>query len=119
MNSDKPFSGFLSGLRGGGRLAILLALLLVGVGMILLGRGGEAEKNSATLSEELAELCSMVEGVGECRVMLTESEGGEVVSVAILCDGGDRVEVRAALTDVISELFGIGTNRISIHKLAK
>ena len=120
MNSDKPLFGFLSSVRGGGRLVALVAVFILGIGMIILGRAGASDEVAdATLSESVAQLCSMIEGVGECRVMLTESEEGEVLSAAILCDGGDRVEVRAALTDMISELFGIGTNRISIHKLAK
>ena len=116
MNSDKRITGFLSSVRGGGRLTVLILIVLLGIGMIALGSRGGGE--DTTLAESVEELCGLVSGVGECRVMLTESDGN-VLSVAILCDGGDRVEVRAALTDMISELFGIGANRITVHKLAK
>ena len=97
----------------------LLALLAV-LGVLLLTFGGRVgEEGEPDLEGEVAELCSTVAGVGECRVMLTVSEGGEVQSVAVVCDGGDSARVRAALTDLLSDLFGIGASRITVHKMAK
>ena len=117
MSSDKRVRGFISSLGEGGKLFILLPLLLLGVALIFFSRGTDTAEKST--SEELISLCSEIEGVGECRAMITTDADGRVVSAAILCEGADSVKVRAQITEVISELFGIGNNRITVLKLAK
>ena len=109
--------GFISSLSEGGRLFVLLPLLLLGVALIFFSRGIETKE--ASLSDELISLCSEIEGVGECRAMLTTDDDGNVVSAAILCEGADSVKVRAELTEMVAELFGIGNNRITVLKLSK
>ena len=65
-------------------------------------------------------MCSMTEGVGECRVMITYSaDGKSVYGVAVLCEGAESPEVRANVTELLASLFGIGANRISILKIDK
>lgn len=72
------------------------------------------------LEARLADMCSEIDGVGECRVMITYSEDGEsVYAVAVLCDGGDSVAVRERITELMVSLFGIGSNRISVLKIKK
>lgn len=81
------------------------------------------------LEERLERLCSEVDGVGRCTVMvtfsrgeentykgskLTESRPPEVLGVTVVCDGGDNATVRARLTEMLSALFGIGSNRIAV-----
>ena len=46
-------------------------------------------------------------------------ETDEVFSVAVICEGADDVSVRARLTELITSLYGIGANRVSIVKLEK
>ena len=103
-------------------LAVGLMLLLFG----LLGTSRSRTENNDTLytDEEarLAELCSSVEGVGRCRVMISYEDSGyrsgeRVMSVCIACDGADRAAVRRSLTDLITALYGIGSNRIYIARL--
>jgi hypothetical protein len=112
-----------------------IILALVALFFILLGAGlGNEQKATADMSREgqiearLGELCSSVKGVGKCKVMVYleadvqkysyAKENTRVSAVSIVCDGGDKESVRAALTDLISSLYGIGTNRISINKLS-
>ena len=45
---------------------------------------------------------------------LTESRPPEVLGVTVVCDGGDNATVRARLTEMLSALFGIGSNRIAV-----
>ena len=40
-----------------------------------------------------------------------------VQGVAVLCQGGDDVVVQARVTEAVSVLLGITTNRISVAKM--
>ena len=118
--------------NGKGYLKILLFLSL-GVLLIvfgLSGRGGSADTDISGLSEEerVADFCSSLAGVGECRVLITyktesdkygKSTKEEILGIAVLCDGGDNVAVKERVIDTLTSLYGIGANRISVEKLKK
>lgn len=97
--------------------AIIIAAVLLGLLLLLLpslGTSGGADADSC----DIEELCSSIDGVGECKILLSYSEDGEdVVAVAVICEGGDRLEIRHRLTELLSSLYGIGYNRISVEKL--
>lgn len=113
-------NGAFAFLRSHGSLVKVGAIFLFGVLLIILGGAWQSEpRESSGLDTELSELCSSVAGVGECEVMVTYSEGGEVYAVAILCEGADSAAVRESLVDIVGSLFGIGSNRISIVKSKK
>ncbi len=98
----------------------LLLPLIIGVLLIVFSGIGSSEKPIATEEERTAELCSLVDGVGDCRVMITyrETEGEEqVYAVAVLCDGAESVQVRSELTELICSLYGIGANRVKVLHL--
>ena len=42
----------------------------------------------------------------------------EVRGVAVVCQGGDDAAVQARLTEMVSVLLGVSTNRISIAKMS-
>lgn len=121
-------SVFFSYLKKNKRLLLLVLGALVGVTLIFIGSssasGSDIEGDST--EERLEAICSALSGVGECRVMVTYKErearyGASaervVESVAVVCKGADRAGVRAELTEMLSSLFGIGTNRIHISKM--
>ena len=120
------------------------AILLLGVLLLLFATGGKEEKKEeaegalseygALLEQSLASLCAEVEGVGRVRVMVTFERGEEalyqgsvkiasvpprVMGVAVLCSGGGDASVRAALTEMLGALLGVGANRISVLTLAQ
>ena len=121
---------------------IISALFIFGVLMLIgsaasVGGAGNAEGEPLSeykerLEEELSDMCSSVRGVGKCRVMVTFERGEEniykgtnliesrppkVMGVTIVCKGADSDAVRAELVGMMSALFDIGTNRISVLKL--
>ena len=49
--------------------------------------------------------------------MINYNEDGDVFGVIILCEGAESVTVRERLSDLLSSLYGIGANRISILKI--
>lgn len=116
MKSDKGFFEFIKTSDKAPKLAIFI---MIGVFLILIG---SVSINSNTRGEEkrVEQMCSMIDGVGDCRVMMTYREvGGEshVYAVTILCDGADSVNVRKDLTDMVCSLYGIGHNRVEIFLL--
>ena len=105
--------------RGGG-LKYALPILLVGVLLLIACASFDGEDMAEAMDEEtrIAEMCAMTDGVGECRVMLTFDTDGRVTAVAVLCEGADRAEVRRSITDMLTSLYGIGSNRISVLKIS-
>ena len=125
------------------RLIFVVLVAAVGVALVLFSLGGtkeeKAEKSSQSLAEYKAELerelesaCSSIRGVGRCEVIVTFSRGAEntykgtnlieskppeVMGVSVICEGADSDEVRAGIVGMMSSLFSIGTNRVSVMKL--
>ena len=118
LKSDKRFKEFLSSDKRG----IVAAAVLV-IGAVLLMLGGaftkDGERDSSTLEERTAQLCSLVDGVGECRVMITYGDDDSVYAVAVLCDGAETLSVRRELTELTTSLFGIGAHRVTVLKISK
>ena len=113
--------GFLKHVTSGGyalKIAIALAL-----GLILIFFGVRADNDKGAeevgIEQRIASACSGVEGVGECEVFVYPSPSGteeSVVSVIVICEGGDSVDVRYKLTEMLSSFLGIGANRIKVEK---
>lgn len=115
--------------KKGGLLPVIIVLL--GIALLIFGIAssdtGSAEGSDTEDEEErLAELFSMIDGVGECRVMITYTTervgyGSEVVrhveGVAVLCTGGDDPAVKKRITEMTSALYSIGANRVRVEKL--
>ena len=134
--------GFVSFIKENGKLIKIICVVIAGVLLIAISSGGSKEKSSVsqkTLDEykseienELSALCSEVEGVGRCRVYVTLLSGEEniykgsavvgtkpprVLGVTVICSGADNIGVRGSLIEMISSLYAIGTNRVSVLKL--
>ena len=119
LKSGKSFKEYIS--SAGASKAIII--LMVGVLLAAAGSVGNLrtdKEESEGLEVRVAEMCSMTEGVGDCRVMLSYTDGGETVFAAvILCEGAESAEVKSRVTDMICSLFGIGSNRVSVLKLSE
>lgn len=104
-------------------IGVLILVFVLGLILLFLGsiRKDAPQASEVTLETRMVELCSSVEGVGRCKVMVyygTDAEDARVESVVVVCEGADSVEVRKSITDTLSSFFGIGTNRIRIEKMA-
>lgn len=136
---NKEFGSFI---KENGKLIKIIAVLLSGVLLIAISSGVGKDKSThsektlddykSEIESELSGLCSEVEGVGKCRVYVTLLSGEEniykgssvvgtkppkVLGVTVICSGADDVGVRGALIEMISSLYAIGTNRVSVLKL--
>ncbi len=139
----KSVSSFFTYLKDNKKTVGIVALFVFGALLLLFSAfgGEETEKNEnydslaeykESLEAELARLCSSVEGVGKCSVTVSFERGEEklykgstlietkpprVMGITVVCRGADSDGVRASLTAMLSSLFDIGTNRVSVLKL--
>ena len=121
--SDSTFLSFLK--KGGGfKIAVLLAVSVI---LLAFGLSSGEDTEGQLLDEEirLCALCERVKGAGDCYVMVGYSTEGSrysstvtrrVESVTVICDGADKASVRQQLTDIITSLYGIGANRVTVVK---
>lgn len=140
MRSDNSFLAYLKQAKGIRRPILLL--LIGALFLILASRMGATDAavdpSGASalerMEEEVAALCSSVRGVGDCVVMLTFARGEESVyqgtrvvsvspprvsAVSVVCEGGDSPSVKSELTAMLTSLFDIGANRVTILKLSE
>ena len=124
---------------------ILLVALIALIGILLIFISSRENEDSVPettgisldeykerLEGEVASICSSVEGVGKCRVIISFERGEETVykgssvveikppkvkGVIVACRGADNDNVKAELTDMMTALFDIGSNRVAILKL--
>ena len=102
------------------RLVLVIAILVLGVFLVILGSvgmGGDRETEADDEEARLSSLLSEIDGVGECKVMISLNSRGEVASAVVVCRGASDVEVRRALLEAVTSLYGIGSNRVSIAKM--
>ena len=119
LSYGKSFLDFIK--RSGGVWKFLLPAAL-GILLIFFGAMGGTEDSpsaSVTDADALAALCSEVEGVGECRAVISRSDSGEVEGVVILCQGAESAEVRMRLVELVRALFGVGANKICIERIGE
>ena len=125
---------------------IIIAVLLLTVGILLIfssSIGNQGKKTSETremsldeyraeLEKQVASICSSVEGVGECKVFITLERGEQsvykgsavietkpprVLGVSVVCRGAESDLTRRRLTEMLTAIFDIGSNRVAILKL--
>jgi hypothetical protein len=122
-----------------GKRKVAALILLVSLGLMLVAISSVGADNTAEgqglaeykreLEKSLEKLCSEVEGVGKCTVMVSFSRGEQssykgnhlieskpprVQGVTVVCQGGKSVAVRAHLSEMLSALFDIGANCVAV-----
>ncbi len=116
--SDKIFSDFLKK----GIPWLKIAMIAIGAILVMASFAPKEAASEASEEDRIAELCSRIDGVGDVRVMITYTEKNnyfssterEVSAVAVVCEGADDIVVVSKIKKLISSMYGIGTNRISV-----
>ena len=120
---------------------VTVAIGLVGILLVLLSLGGGSdteipkdglEEYKSRLETELEALCESIDGAGRCRVTVSFSEGERleykgssligsepprVLGITVVCDGGDDSYIKNSISDCMTALFDIGSNRVCVLKL--
>ena len=104
---------------------ILISAAAIILGLLLVSTASQ-ENSAATDRNEahLEEFLESVKGVGECRVIITYkpksssySKNEEVYAVAVACRGATKRGIEAEIVELVSSLYGIGTNRVKVFLL--
>lgn len=122
--SDKRF---LDHLKKRKYILLIGVILVVAVVFIIAGSSsdGDSSSDQDSLEVKISDLCRSIDGVGECRALIyyksqtSRYDDKKVESIVIVCEGGDSMQVKSALTEMLSSLFGIGTNRVRVEKMQK
>ena len=144
-----PFARIADFFRGKNGQRLILILGFAGIGLILLSTlwpdGEQADSANAGVSAvtpeayaqkleaQLTEIVSSIEGVGECRIMVTLENGTEYVyenktqlvteilptvkGVVIVCAGGDDQAVRERVQSAVTTALNITARRVCVTKL--
>ena len=87
-------------------------VLVLGLALMLLPGLGSETKESVGPEEKLQALLCETSGVGEARVLLSDS------GVVVVCRGADDAAVRLDMIRAIRSYTGFGSDKITILKLA-
>ncbi len=88
-----------------------LLILLIGLALLLIPTSEKQSVPVIGAQEELAALLSQVKGVGEARVLISDS------GVVAACSGAADARVRLDMIRAIAAYTGFGSDRIIILKL--
>lgn len=124
MKSNKDIANFVKEIFKKKKSFLPVLILLISLLLILAFLPKTKESSEGGGTSALSELCSSVDGVGECKLFLIyeKDKNGKdtekVYSVAVICEGADKITVRSKLTELITSVYGIGANRVSILKMS-
>ena len=117
MKSDFSFLAFIKK-QDKGFIALIIGAIVIALLLIPLGNKRSEEPIEADDAARLEELCSQIEGVGECRVMVTY-KNSEVYGVAVICRGADNPKVRERIVELVTSVYGIGSNRVTVQPMSR
>lgn len=117
-----------------GSAAIILILLSSVVDLSIFRRQPNAEAYSAQLKEQLLDIVTRIDGVGEAQVFLTMDNSGENVyltnsdtktksieptvrGVVIVCEGGDDPVIVDRVMGAVTRSLSISSDKVYITKL--
>ena len=90
-----------------------LLVLLAGVLLMLLPNADKPEPAAPDAQEALAAVLSKTQGVGEARVLISDS------GVVVACTGAANAEVRLDILRAVRSYTGFGSDKITILKMRK
>ena len=88
-------------------------ILLVGIMLMLMPTGTKKSEGGKAGNTDFAELLSSIEGVGEAKVLISES------GVVVVCKGAANATVRLKVTNAVRSYTGFSTEKITILKMTE
>lgn len=89
-----------------------LVILVIGIVLMLIPGGSFQQKDTADRDEQVAQILSRTEGVGEAQVLISES------GVVVACKGAENAKVRLDIIRAVSSYTGFTSDKITILKMA-
>lgn len=111
------FSRITQGLRGARRVEIFLILALAAAAALVIMRGGTTDGAQTTLEARMERTLSAIDGAGEVKVLINESDAGDGVGVLVVAEGAGDIRVYISLQNAVRALMDIDASRIEIVKM--
>ena len=90
-----------------------LLVLIIGVALMLVP-GGKTQSPTATDADALLQqVLSCAEGVGEAKVIVSDS------GVVVVCRGAENAKVRLDIIKAVGTYTGFGSDKITVLKMAE
>ncbi len=86
-------------------------ILIIGALLMLLPTGASTGSVTSDRNTEAADMLSSTEGVGEAKVLISDS------GVVVVCKGADDASVRLDIIRAIVSYTGFGSDKITILKM--
>ena len=90
-----------------------LLILLIGLLFLLLPSGSAKRSEPDEPDLRLQELLSCTEGIGETRVLISDS------GVVVICRGAENPRVRLDIIRAVGSYTGFGSDKITVLKMAE
>lgn len=95
-------------------LALIIAVVMLGGGISGDSVSDMQDKSSTEI--KLEQILSSIEGVGDSRVMISESNEG-IEGVVIVCRGADNIMVRNDIINAVSTALNVEKNNIAVYAM--
>lgn len=89
-----------------------LLVLIIGIVLMLLPTGSKTSTDTQDKDATFQQILSSTEGVGEARVIVSES------GVVVVCRGADNAKVRLDIIRAIGSYTGFSSDKITVLKFA-
>lgn len=111
-------------------------ILLLVTGLFIIAISGNEKNDRLTasfdhshyaqkLEQKISTIISMMDGAGECEVVVNIDSSSvnektkeqiipAVSGVAIICDGGNDINIKNSIINAVSTLLGIGSNKVCV-----
>ena len=111
---EEKLAQTLSRVEGAGKVTVTLTLKS-GMEQVLASDRSTSVTDRGSSVEEETVLVSSGSGQGQTTVLLTQ-RWPTFQGALVVCEGGDSAEIRLLMTQAVSSLTGIGSDRITVCK---
>ena len=101
----------ISGIKGVGNVKVMITYK--SSGEYVYAENSKSETNGDRQSSN-SEIVLYESQDGNDEGLIVSVKNPDISGVAIICDGGNNVKIKAEITELITKLFGIGADRVYV-----
>lgn len=107
---EKKLTELISSVKGAGNTRVAVSVSSAGEFIYAENKKSDTDTDSASLDTEIV----VFEQNDSENGLVISVKSPDVLGVAVICEGGDSSVVKAEITDLITSLFGIGSDRVYV-----
>lgn len=107
---EKKLVSLLSSIKGVGNVSVMVTVS--STGEYVYAENKKYDKDSDSVSTD-TEIVLFEENDNDTGLIISV-KNPDILGVAVVCEGGDNAVVKSEITQLITSLFGIGSNRVYV-----